>query len=129
MVCILAMIEAEIWVANQGPLHNFVRRVLIKNAAKNPSPKNFVRSNSGISDLLDCQCLTNLTAPRLRIFSHGPYSDHPITNPDRYVDRCTVVVENIVQNMQLLEDVEMWGGLDLDEVHLLTELPKLFIKG
>jgi hypothetical protein len=79
----------------------------------------------GFSDLLDCACLTHLTALRLGMVSHGLRSDHPIPNPGRYVDRCTVVVEKMVQNMQFLEDVEMWGGLDLDEVHLLTQLPKL----
>jgi hypothetical protein len=79
----------------------------------------------GFSDLLDCECLTHLKALRLGMLSHGPYSDHPIPNPERYVDRCTVVVDKMVQNMQYLEDVEMWGGLDLDEVHLLTQLPKL----
>jgi hypothetical protein len=36
-----------------------------------------------------------------------------------------LAVEKMVQNMLFLEDVEMWGGLEINEVHLLTQLPKL----
>jgi hypothetical protein len=42
-----------------------------------------------------------------------------------YIDNCMKVVTKMVENMKFLEDVELWGGLDVRRVHVLGQLQNL----
>jgi hypothetical protein len=74
-------------------------------------------------DLVDCSCLTRLKKIRL-LLNHAEPDDEGDSAPI-YVDGCMEVVTKIVKNMQLLEEVELHGGFDIERIHILGQLPKL----
>jgi hypothetical protein len=42
-----------------------------------------------------------------------------------YINSCMEVVAKMVYKLELLEDVELWGGLDVEKVHVLGYLRNL----
>jgi hypothetical protein len=42
-----------------------------------------------------------------------------------YIDNCMKAVTKMVEKMKFLEDVELWGGLDVGRVHVLGQLQNL----
>jgi hypothetical protein len=74
-------------------------------------------------NLFDCSCLKNLKEIRLGMFFDG--DEEKITFPGFYVAACMEVVEKMVGKLEWLEKVELWGGLDLERVHVLSRLRNL----
>jgi hypothetical protein len=74
--------------------------------------------------LLDCLSLARLEKICLGIHcnSTGMYDE---AFESYYIDNCMKVVTKMVENMKFLEDVELWGGLDVRRVHVLGQLQNL----
>jgi hypothetical protein len=74
--------------------------------------------------LWDCWCLGHLKKICL-----GLHCVTLATNDDDfpayYIDNSMEVVTKVVNKLQLLEDVEIWGGFDIEGVHVLGELQNL----
>jgi hypothetical protein len=75
-------------------------------------------------DLLSCSALAHLEKICLRIHCHLTGMNEPSFS-SYYVDNCMKVVTKMADKMQSLEDVELWGGLDVGKVHVLCQLQNL----
>lgn len=73
--------------------------------------------------LLDCLCLAHLKKIRLSIVLMLRRDDEE--SWFEYIDDCMDVVTNVVKKLKLLEEVEIVGGLDLERIHILGQLPNL----
>lgn len=83
--------------------------------------------------LWDTLCLAHLEKICLGLYSDtGPDDgyDVPATKEYEsftadYIDSCMEVVARMGSKLELLEDVELWGGLDVEKVHVLGYLRNL----
>lgn len=74
--------------------------------------------------LLDCSCLAYLKTIELAMPCHRsvPEDENFVSY---YVENCMKAVTKMVNKMPLLEEVELWGGLDINGLHVLGGLQSL----
>jgi hypothetical protein len=73
-------------------------------------------------DFLSCLCLAHLKTISLEIHCEAEIDDNFASN---YIDGCMEVGTEMAKTLQYLEDVEIWGGLDVERVHVLGQLQNL----
>jgi hypothetical protein len=73
-------------------------------------------------ELVDCPCLAHLKKICLSVDCEPGYEGEILSN---YIDDCMQLVTKMVDNMQLLEEVELYGGFDIERIHVLGQLPNL----
>jgi F-box domain len=74
--------------------------------------------------LLSCLCLAQLKTIELSMPCNRSVPDDE-SFVSYYVENCMKVVSKMVDKMPLLEEVELWGGLDMNGVHVLGRLQNL----
>lgn len=72
---------------------------------------------------LNCLCVARLNTISLEIHCGG--NDMCDDFASNYIGNCMQVVTGMVGKLRYLEDVEIWGGLDVGGVHILGQLQKL----
>jgi hypothetical protein len=85
--------------------------------------------NLGAADLetrlimFDCPCFVHLTKICLGLYCESDVDDENFAS--YYIDNCMKAVTRMVSRLKLLEDVELWAGLDVERVHVLGQLQNL----
>jgi hypothetical protein len=77
--------------------------------------------------LFDCLCLRNLKDIRLVM---GCVMDVNLSDEafpvELYIDVCMRILETMVDKLLFLEQVEIWGGIDIERIqHVLIRMPNL----